>query len=394
MMTADTLDSVRIEVELIGGVAISDDVDLYIEQAWLPMTVLEDVGMVIEIRRGISMMERFVIESLLELNVLEAKELDEIASIPEELGLWFLSSLKQKGLARDLGSRRYEVVRGPCKAALAEGYVPTRRSERRDLLWFPETAEAVVIGQGSHVSKSLRAAEPAGNWPMPLTMQNANRGDVLTELLSGGRIRGAGAKSILEIDDTNSLVPESCPSYVCKAVTRSEDGRKSWMLSVVDAPRKGRSKRKTENVLPIPILEDVVNKWAAALSSLENAVRAHLRREFGIELMSGGGSSFSGKVFAGGAMLLKRRQLLDEVAGLRIRCAGEIEFIVALRLVPGDEEAKRMFEFDHAVRRCLSQEARKDGEMSLPRRALFERLWELGLFGALYELREAGDFSP
>lgn len=381
-MTSRSEDPEQVEIELLTDWVIDEKLEFRIREAWLPMMFLENVEVTVEVRQGITMMERFFIETLLELEDVEAKELEEIASIPEALALWYLTSLRMKGLAIDLGPQRFGVVNEQCKAALKQDYISINRKEHRNFLWFPETSEAVVCN--SEISKILEKIGPVGSWPFPSSLQNVTRGSLLERILSEEGIYGSGSENFLEFEDTNKLEFDLCPAYICRAEIVWDNDIESWELSIVD----GRQRR--EEKLKIPRLDGIVRKWTSILSDLKSTLGACLQSEYGLDYVESGRDSLWAEILVDSAKALGKTSLLSEIVGLRVRVADEAEFERALELIPGDGETQELFDFDEAVRRCPLPGT--GDELNVPREALYKRLWEVGRIRELYEFRESRDF--
>ena len=395
-MTSDQR-ALQIQVAMVDGLTPELGITFVVEQAWLPMVVLSGVKAVVQGRQSISMMERFVLEALLRLETLELHELQEIASIPPELGAWLLGSLRQRGLVRDAGAA-FAPDTGRCVAALESGELPVERLERRDLLWFPETDEVVALKSATEVLRTLRRLAPCGSWPMPLGWRGKTRAALLDEPLSARRFYGDAAADIVAIQDDTVVQGEQLPAYRCSAATALDGRAGSWRLELWGVTHKKRESdgtRETISIpLPVPPLPIVIAGWRQRMLDARTQVASVLQRELGFSVGPDGSAGFSASLSAPEASRLAQDRLLSELFGLRVRIDDEFQCLVPLRCSPADDAAAHVFAIDHMTRTVLSENRAYPEADGVSRRDVLGRLWQLRFFKPLYDLREAADFSP
>ena len=242
----------RIEVSVLDGWTREPGVDIVVEQAWLPMVILDGVKVVVQGHQSISMMERFVLESLLRLQTLELREMQEIASIPPELGAWLLSGLQQKGLIHAAGAAFTPDLKR-CAAALETGELPVERTEQRDLLWFPESDEGVVLERATGLLRALQKLNTSGRWPVPPGWQGKTRTALLDEPLKKKRFYGDGGSNILRILDENAVEDDHLPAYRCSATTSRSSRTSSWHVELCGVKRVKHDDDRQPEIIRVPL---------------------------------------------------------------------------------------------------------------------------------------------
>ena len=367
------------------------------------MMVLVGVTATIETYEGMSVMERFVAQSLLSLKRLRAAELQEIASIPAELGRWLLECLKQRKLAYEEEADVFEPDVELCTRALQSGRLPVRRPERLDVLWFPETEEAVVIEKAVPLIRQLTNLKPGPSCPWPNTVRGRSRGEILQEVFAAKRLYGQAAQSVCEFDDKMVITQNVCPTYACSALLPVEKGD-GWQLVISGERRKkahsasagaeSNGSDTTEIKLPVPQLKAMVTGYRSRLSHLAEGIIGELTKSYGITTSWDGESSLQGDITEYRAMGLRRNHLLRGLMGLKVRVEDEFEFALPLRLKPLDKGAKDLFAVDAALSAYLANGPSALQSSGVTREVLCDRLWEMRLFKPLYDLREPMDFTP
>lgn len=389
--------TLRVEVALLDGWAPEPGVDFIVEQAWLPMVALDGVKVVVQADQRISLMERFVLEALLRLETLELHELQEIASIPPELGAWLIGSLRQKGLVREAGTA-FAPDTERCVAALESGQHPVERSEQRDLLWFPESDEVVVLESATRLFRGLRRLKPSRRWPVPPGWQGKTRAALLAEPFNAKRFHGDGVADIVTIQDDTVVQGEQCPAYRCSAATTLEGCAGSWRLDLCGIERATHARDTAPETLslplPIPPLPRLISTWQRWLLDAKPQMDVELQRELGIAVGLVGPSGFIASLSAPETTRLAQNRLVSESFGLRVRIDDEFQCIVPLRCSPADDAASRLFAVDRVVRDLLSGKRCDPECVGVSRQDLLNRLWQLRFFKPLYDLRETADFSP
>lgn len=393
----DDRSAIRIDHWLVYDWMPMRGVDISIEKAWLPVIVLDGVAVTVQTQQPISKMERFVLEAVLRLGTLEARELNEIASIPADLADWLLESLRQKRLLVAAGGK-FEPDVERCAAALEACQLAVERVERRDLLWFPETDEVVALESSGDVIREIRKIMPSGSWPVPLRWRDRTRAAVLDEPRRAGRFYGHSANAIVGISDATAVKGETFPAYVCSAAASASAVDGEWRLRVHGVKRRGKrldtqTPEMISVALQVPRLPALVERWRRRILDARAAVVGELQRAHGFCAQPTEEIELSVCLRESEAQALSRENLIAEVAGVKIRIDDEFEYTLPLHCSPANEGAARVFAVDRAVRRFLS-DGRNTGEPDdVPQEILMRRLWELKLFKPLYDLREAEDFA-
>jgi len=365
-----------------------------ITKAWLPMKVLDGVTLTVESRRSMSVMEKFAAEALLTLNAVKPVDLREIASIPEELAMWLLASLEQKGLACRKGDV-FEPQIAQCTEALKQGAVSTTQEGTRDIIWFPETDEVVVLENATPFLRSLRKLVPEQNYPLPRKQQKQTRSSLLTKPLDEGRFYGDSAGMVRQITDLKSVESEKCPAYCCATIL-PDDENSMWSLTI-SGPKKSRSStegpKRSDIEVPVPRLQALTNSWRQRIAASAAGVTNKLHDAYGLSHVNFATSGIQTQLTGEQARTLAQTQLLSDMLGLQVRISDELEYILPLKLSPADGSAEKLFEIDRHVRQLLSPENALPVEADISMHDIRDRLWELQLYKPLYDLREVEDFA-
>jgi len=376
---------------------------------WLPMAVWEGVRVRVTSSRGLTLMERFAIECLLELGECGADDLLAVASIPEELSNWLMCSLAQRSLAYPAGKDRFVPSRAECETALTEGRVPVETEEERTFLWFPETEEFVCIPGSRTLMLQLREIVPIGQFPLHERWKRERRARLISDALKQNHVYGHEVAAIREVLDPCVIDQDMCPAYQCRTVLpKGFEGRWSVTLQgyrrqkqqadVAGLNSANRERNLTETQLSLPVLPKLAERWMNSLNSIIATVRSECA-SLGLAGLSFNGSSCHADIDGDSAREMARRRLLANRFSLEITIDREIDFGVPLLVSPSDNSAEQLFALDDAIRQLLA--APHDAEAlashfdvhPLSRQATLDRLWQLKLFSTLYEIREPEDFQ-
>ncbi len=401
----------RVDVEFAESVPDEAQHALCVQRALLPIVVWEQVSLRVKSTAPLTVLERFLVECLLELGASCVEELQDIASIPAELVTWLLGSLVQKGLVYSAGTRFLPNLE-PCRTGLRDNVISVDRDERRDFLWFPESEEFVALPESSGVLRCLERVEPACRFPLRSKWRDATRGEILREALTNRRVLGINAGSILRVLDEKLVKEVDCPAYGCHAIL---DPQRSEWLTLFGSQRNKRSKaprrggnqfgdsepsETIEQLLPVPYLSVATSNWKAQLmASRDGAIQKLLSLGLTELDLRPNDAIATARVSRTAVESLGRARLLTDRQGLAITLDGTIEFLIPLTLRPADEAANQWLKLDQAVRMILSAAQAADGIDTVCRETNFtgaevlDRLWQLQRFRTVYEIRESEDFA-
>lgn len=381
---------------------------LFVDRAWLPMFVWENVPIRTKSSRGLTMMERFVIECLIRLNDCHADDLREIAAIPTELADWLLASCLQKGLATRKGDR-FQAETHACDNALQQNRIPIVIDEQVDLLCFPETEEFALIRDAGQFIRDVRSVLPSGQFPLPERWKRAERREMLSQAIKSGRVYGEGVAAIVDVHGDARVEQDTCPAYQANAIL-VDQSEGDWRLEIIGS-RKIKRRASAESTdgqtdapqvvsipIDIPALPHLVRNWRDSLAAVQGAIRDRLS-ERGLATQGNHNGCWQVNVDGAAASAMACEQLLATSIDLEVLVDREVRFSFPLQLQPSDRKATKAFDRDAAVREVLSSPQTADAAASICNAAratmaeLRHRLWELKEFGKVYELREAEDFG-
>jgi hypothetical protein len=377
-----------------------------VDRAWLPMAIWDGVRLRVTESRGLTLMERFAIECLLELGTCNADDLTEFASIPVQLGSWLLSSLAQQRLAVSRDAKAFEPVTNACVDALSRGNIATEREERQTLLWFPETEEFAVLRDGDKILREFKSLTPQGTYPLPERLRRRQRGDLLRDAFSARRIYGIGKNSIAEGVD-GAAVGDAVPVYYSSARFPSEPSVE-WQLEIAarqrPEPRADGTIPSAEQwplvkrVLGVPVLDWLVGQWRSQLQLAREGINGRLL-EKGFTNVSWEGAIPQAVLGEAATRRIAQDRLLTQRISVAIAVDREIEYNVPMELLFADAKARAIFDLACAVRRLLASSDTAGNidaicaELGVSRVNVVDRLWQLKMFGKVYQLREAEDFA-
>lgn len=402
-MTKSSKTPNRAEVRLRARTsAISDDA-FAMERVWLPMCVWEGVSVRIRSARGLTMMERFVIECLLDLEGVDADDLHAIAAIPPELGDWLLFSCMQKSLAHREGDSFHADV-ASCKQALEQNQVPCESDEKVDILCFPETDEFVLLHDSGQLLRDLRRVLPSGQFPLHDRWKRAKRRELLAQAFDEDRIYGKGVEACIEFRDDTCLKEERAPAYHASVMLQN-NGDSDWRLSVIGKRRRKHNPASDgEGVvdlvdvpMTLPVLKGARARWELACATADDSIRNALQ-EIGLRKVEQKTGSWQCKVDSAVAVQIGSDRLLSSSMEIEVQVDGECEFSRRLELLPADAGSREAFALDDVVRAVL---AGPEGSVDLTNTSgnnitmsdVRSRLWQIREFAKVYELRKSEDFA-
>jgi len=385
----------------------SDDT-IVIRRGWLPMAVWEGVRVLVTSTRGLTLFERFAIECLLALGECSKHDLFEVASLPAELSDRIMSSLAERDLARQVSPGCFVPHIQNCETALTQGSLPVESEERLTFLWFPETEEFVCLAKAETLLKQLRNTEPVGRFPLPECWKRVKKSKALTDALQEQRVYGHDFSAMSFAADDSVIEHELCPAYYC-STTLPTNSEGHWKLTLKgdhqswqqdDATQGDASDRKwepSEIEFTVPVVPHLVQHWRSRLVSETRNIAAECA-SVGLGRLSFNGSSFQASIDEHSAKKMAQQRLLANHLTLDVTIDSEIDFSVSMRISPADDPTEQLFALDDAVRRLLSLPDAAEAISSLcdgrpfGRQDVLNRLWQLKLFGTLYEIRESEDF--
>jgi hypothetical protein len=404
-MSTASDDATRISLTLRDGQLAES---LTVRNAWLPLVIWEGVRVKLRGTRGLSLMERFVIKALLELQNCNAEDLREVAAIPPELSAWLFASLVQRNLATQYDDTHYQPHVAACHDALQSNRVPIERDEERSFFWFPLTDEYVALQDSAGAIRRFRGIEPVGKYPLPERWRREKRATLIRRAVEEKRVYGADIGDLIDVSD-DAILNDEYPAYHCAAVL-PESTTGDWRLTLFGNRKRKQAQdrgglqeghlggEQAELPLTIPVLPHLIDLWKKPLSAAQPYVHRELIDQ-GMSKVSFGKCSCSAELGGTAATTMTRQRLLSPTLSLALQVDREIEYAIPLQLIPADSVAKRLFAIDEAVRELLTAPrpsdtfiaiTQKDG---ITRACLIDRLWQLKLFAMVYQLREKEDFG-
>lgn len=394
----------KIEVRFMGRSPSGQGDALTINRVWLPMLVWEDVRVKMRTTRGLTMLEKFVIECLLRLDGCDLQDLQEVAAIGPEVGEWLLTSCLQKKLACRTGDR-YHAEKAVCEWALEHNELPHHAEQRVDIVCLPETDEFVLLDDSSQFLRRLRQVRPSSNYPLPTQWQSSERGEFLNRAREEGRLYGQKATACVEFHDDAVIKVNQCPAYQA-SVTLGDIPECDSALKLIGQRTQRKKKASAfgehddmelvEVALGFPVLPRLRSRWKSTCATADPQLRDKLEKA-GLELIDRHGVGWTANVGSAAADALAAEHLLTQSMELEVQVNEEVEFSVPLELVPSSDESRLAFSRDHVVGKVLSATsehlvavATEDPNVNLSE--VRGRLWRLKYFGKVYQLRQEEDF--
>lgn len=363
-----------------------------VEQAFLPMILIGGVRVVVGTRVGLSTMERFALEVLTALGPSDPHVLEELVAIPPRVALWLLGSLAQKGMAEEGQAGIFEIREENASVALAAGAAVSEREELADVLWFPQSGEAIAFASGSVEVRTVGELTPVGHWPLSPEESGAEVSKLLSSVLASKRLYGPLAGAIDRFENCGTLDHESCPGYVCSASALSTNPNEPWKISIrVRGVRRGKGAANVARELSF-CLPHAEAGWRAALDEVEAELYHRLVDRWGFDALDGEILRMRASIRATALRELAQDRLARRTISLRVELGDELIFRLPVLIEPADDDANELLAFDEEVCEQIFGDVDQQGISENQRRRVYERLWQLGLFESLYGLRERDDF--
>lgn len=418
--------------------AITPQTVALVPEALLPLLGWRDVPILREVRQELTALERFVLEMALKLQVVTAEDFAEIVSLPQQVLAAGATRLLAGGALR-LAADRYEVEPEAATRALHEKRIRRLLPSTADFVLLPRTGDILAMPSGKKTwlrQLELARLVPTANAPVPAELWHERRSSFLADRVRAGSVTlvDTGVAHVPTPADDPPLFDQNgrgdtrlCPAYRCRAeVTLDEHGE-----HVVRAVLHGRTSRKkntagsdrTDEPVEVPVqlsgMTNLVHEWLTLTAGLtdptvrEKAWQVIGPAEADYAEISWRRARRRGPVEwdfplterAAQAIAAQRRPL-DQQVGLALE-NDTATVVLICWFVPDDDEARRLFAIDLAVRRLLTaadaaadltatcEKAAAEHDLPADRvrpQAVRDRAWDLGYHRLIYALREAEDF--
>ena len=398
-----------IEIKQLNQVAHEKKDCLHVDSAWLPMQIWDSVAVTIKSYRGLSMMERFFIESIVRLQTCSAEDFEEIASMPKKIANQFLEFLEQHGLAREEKAGVYASMDEACQQVLNLDKFPIEIQEKWIFLWFPETDEFIVLKEPKRIHQQLNSMSE-GQYPLKDHQIGVQRSHLLDKASADGRIYGEGISSILGFSEDLTKVSEQCPKYICEVSIPKEDVSQ-WEVELKGYPPKQRRRNNTQEEqqrqdnspelvyrrLSVPYLPCMASTWRRQFSEAGVLIRKEIKNTIDFPRIDIDEHGIRTSLDDEATRQLMRLGLIQKESWLQVGIEDAIKFITPLSHSPSCEYANRVIAIDLAVQKILATatECMPDIMQNQPfgLSELVDRLWQLKEYKKVYEFREQEDFT-
>lgn len=208
---------------------------LHVREALVPMLLWPSVPMIREIEQDLTVIEQFLLESALALDMVRAVDVEEITGIPADAVTRIAARLTALGMLEPADDAGWTPIRAGAELALARRAVPERRTVQVPFLYLADGDDLVAFPVGHQEVSLLAKALPTHEIPTPAELSGHRRAEVIRRRITEGRILGLGPDIVDVVEDTED-VPGSCPAYRCRATIRRSDDE--LLLSAVNAKGK------------------------------------------------------------------------------------------------------------------------------------------------------------
>ena len=295
-------------------------------------------------------------------------------------------------MADESSAGTFEIREENASVALTAGEVVSEREELADVLWFPQSGEAIAFALGSVEVSAVGDLKPVGQWPLSPEESGAEISALLSSVLASQRLYGPLAGVIDRFEDCGTLDDESCPGYVCSAYAPSTNLEESWEISISargDRRRNGLANVAHDLSFCLPHAEA---GWRTALSEVEGELSGQLVERWGFDAVDGEALRMCASVRAAALQELAQDRFARRTISLRVELRDELVFQLPVLIEPADDDANELLAFDEEVCELIAADGDQQGVPENRRRQVYDRLWQLGLFEPLYRLREHEDF--
>jgi hypothetical protein len=266
----------------------------------------------------------------------------------------------------------------------------------------------VLLEDSTRFLQQFRRVQSSGKYPLPLRWQRAERRELLELARENGRLYGKSAGGCVAFGDKGVVKDRQCPAYYASVVLRDAE-EADWIIELVG--RRTQKKRppasSSENrdgaelvrvPISLPVMPQLKQRWQMIYSAAEDPLRDELE-SMGLRRVERRGAMWTAKVDAAAATGLAAERLLSPNVELEVRLDREIEFAIPLELVPSEKGSQQAFARDRVVRQILAASpadmiTAANGGRDVTLAAVRCRLWQLGLYGTVYQLRQDEDFQP
>jgi hypothetical protein len=384
-----------------------------------PMVVWRDVTVVHAEATELGAPDRLLMEAAQRLGEVDAELLVELTEVPKTI--WAAVGRRLSAMRLVTEHQGTFTPTKQTKAAIDEGTAVTRREDVLDLLFLPHSDDLVVTTG----LKDFDRVKPTPHSvaPLPHSLHARRRHELVSTYIAKGKVANLPTTVISTLEQPGTPDPPGltgvlhhvgeshvpvCPAYSCTATVTFDGDRTPILVEFAAAENgsrareRGNERRRAPALLSLDDAEGLVRAWSSLASRLGDA--SH--RSAVWEAVTGKAGSTAPRadgparwqlpITGDQAAALAKSGLLLEPIGLRIETE-DAAVVVAVRYVPADDRAVRLFAVDETVKALLGDPAtirdRAVGMSPDQVREVGARAWELGHHWIVHILREREDFD-
>jgi hypothetical protein len=194
---------------------ISDEPLVVVAEALVPIFDWMDVAVVRAVQQKLSAVERFLIETALELGDLDVEDVEELTGLPEEATRRIAGHLCEISVLNAVAGR-YTASEDAARATLARESLIELRQDVLTFLVLPRSGDVLAFEhkQGRAAPPQVHRLDPVASAPVPGAYRDATQAAVLRTLLDAGQVAGLpeDVTGMAEPQD-DKPVPDVCPAY-------------------------------------------------------------------------------------------------------------------------------------------------------------------------------------
>lgn len=388
----------------------------------LPCLVWNDVEVIEETKRELTLVERFIIKAGLELEQLAPLDIEETISLPKRIVYRLLVRLCVARIFAPIENGRFEVLRENAERAVQERSASERRPGKLSFIFLPRTDDLIAFHAGSAELQRLFRLKGVYKAPVPASAAGMSRASLLRERIQQRRIVNLPGEIV---DAANNTSPDDtisalCPAYTCRGEWMESDGRTKMRMWLAGLGKRGQ---ESEQYLELDDAAGLKTLWQGTLDALaapsglkaaEGAIAKHfyLPAEHSAELVQRAPSCYAAGLtkpavaaaFGKGIGLLHHFGLAinGQEWGTEINVGFEPKTKAAAVLFATDRAAALVSriptlgrgDIESAIREGAGHyKLNEEHAQLVTPESVLDRLWQLGSFHLVYSLRTLDDFT-
>ena len=393
-----------------------------VQKSLIPIYILNDIRVQCERAEELTILKRIILESALELGVIEPSDIEEITGLPAHVAKRQLTILERVHLFETNDHSIYIPIRDMVIRALESHAYPVRYQRNLPFIYLPETDDLLAVDAKQRglffrdILKKSYCKYPFPPFPNDTLDLNAFVDKKIKEADIGNL-----PKDVIGVYNTQKekKFPADCPAYLCSGTVEEMDGGRIVTIEIMD---KNEFDQTYQIVLQGAI--KLLSKWNTVMQLIgephcQNQIWGKLGLECDTEKKIAQVNSTIDIELNNEDLrhIMENQTIADrtlaEPFGLLVTAEDNTIFEFRAQFSPADEEAQKEFAFSEIIRdiqrlkltalnrstvRSICNEvsqkyAMDDTTADALDVIINERLWFQKRYNITYRLRECEDFT-